>query len=123
MIWSGRVISALVSLLLIMDAVMKIVKAPAAMEGTTKLGYPAAVVPGIGVALLVSVVLYLLPATSVLGAILITGYMGGAVASNLRVGNPWLRYTLFPVYVGILLWAGLFLRDSRLRAMIPIREP
>ncbi len=122
MIWTGRVLSLLISLLLLMDAAMKIMKAQAAMEGTVRLGYPAEVIPGVGVTLLVATVLYMLPATSVFGAILITGYMGGAVATNLRVGNAWLGYTLFPVYVGILAWGGLFLRDERLRMLIPIRK-
>ncbi len=122
MIWTGRVLSLLISLLLLMDAAMKIMKAQAAMEGTVRLGYPAEVIPGVGVTLLVATVLYMLPPTSVFGAILITGYMGGAVATNLRVGNAWLGYTLFPVYVGILAWGGLFLRDERLRMLIPIRK-
>lgn len=122
MIWTGRVVSAVVSLLLLLDAMMKIMKAQAAVEGTVGVGYPAAVVPTIGILLLISVVLYVVPLTSMLGAILLTGYMGGAVATNLRVGNPLFSYTLAPVYVGILVWGGLFLREGRLRQLIPVRK-
>jgi hypothetical protein len=119
----GRVFSGVIALLLLMDAAMKIMKAGAAVEGTVTLGYPEGVIVGIGVALLISTVLYMVPATSMLGAILITGYRGGAVAANLRVGNPWLSYTLFPVYVGIAVWGALFLRDAQVQALIPVRKP
>jgi hypothetical protein len=94
----------------------------AALEGTVKAGYPEIVVAPIGIILLLSTLLYMVPRTSVLGAILLTGYLGGAVATNVRLLTPLLSYILVPVYTGILVWAGLFLRDGRLRALIPFRK-
>lgn len=118
MLWTGRVISALMVLFLLMDAGMKILKVPAVMEGSKQLGYPANTIVPIGTILLVCVVLYAVPRTAFLGALLLTGYLGGAVASNVRVGNPLVSYTLGPVYFGILVWAGLVLRDVRLRRIL-----
>jgi hypothetical protein len=114
--------SALPALFLLMDAVMKFAKPKMVVEGTVKLGYPEAVILPLGVVLLVSTLLYILPATSVLGAILLTGYLGGAVATHVRVGDPLFSHTLFPVYFGALLWGGLVLRDPRLRALLPLRK-
>jgi|SRR6185503_16676606 len=93
-----------------------------AVEAFGKLGYPVEFAAGIGILLLSCVALYLIPCTSVLGAILLTGYLGGAVASHIRVGNPWFSHALFPVYIGLLVWGGLYLRDQRLRALVPFRE-
>ena len=121
-LWAGRVITALVVLFLTFDSVLKIVKAAPAVEGTVRLGYPESVLVPIGLVLLVCTAFYLITQTSVLGAILLTGYLGGAVATNVRVGNPLFGYVLFPVYVGILLWLGLYLRDERLRALVPFRR-
>lgn len=118
-LWAGRILSALVILFLLMDAMMKVMKAAPAVQGTVGVGYPEGVVVGIGLALLVSTILYAIPQTSVLGAILVTGYLGGAVATNVRVGNPLFSFILAPVYVGILTWLGLYLRDPRLRALVP----
>jgi hypothetical protein len=120
-LWAGRIISALVVLFMLFDSSIKLVKLAPAVEGTAKLGYPVSIVLPLGIVLFVCTVLYAIPRTSILGAILLTGYLGGAVATNVRVGNPLLGYVLFPVYVGILLWLGLFLRDTRLRALIPLR--
>jgi hypothetical protein len=92
------------------------------LEGTARLGYSVSIVFPLGIVLLVCVVLYMIPRTSILGAILLTGYLGGAVASNVRVGNPLFGYILAPVYVAVLLWIGLFLRDSRVRELIPLRS-
>jgi hypothetical protein len=122
MLWTGRVISTLAVLFLLFDAAIKIMKVPAALEGTARIGYPLSVVFPLGIVLLACDALYAIPRTSILGAILLTGYLGGAVASNLRVGNPLLGYTLFPVYVGGLVWLGLYLRDDRLRGLIPMRS-
>ncbi|MCU1299640.1 MAG: Arginine/ornithine antiporter ArcD [Acidobacteriaceae bacterium] len=122
MLWAGRIISGLVILFLLFDATIKIIRLPPALEGTARLGFPTSVVLPLGITLLICVVLYMIPRTSVLGAILLTGYLGGAVASNVRVGNPLLGYILFPVYVAVLLWLGLFLRDDRVRALIPLRS-
>jgi hypothetical protein len=120
--WAGRIVSGLVILFLLMDAGMKIMKAAAAVQGTVRVGYPESVVVGIGLVLLASTILYAVPQTSVLGAILLTGYLGGAVATNVRVGNPLFSFVLAPVYVGILTWLGLYLRDPRLRALVPFRS-
>ena len=91
------------------------------VDGTLELGYPASVIFGLGVVLLVSTVLYVIPRTAVLGAILLTGYLGGAVATHVRVGNPLFSHVLFPTYLGALIWGGLWLRDRRVRALLPIR--
>jgi hypothetical protein len=121
-LWAGRILSGLMIAFLLLDSVMKLMRVAQAVQGTAQLGYPEQVVRTLGVVLLISVVLYAIPRTAVLGAILITGYLGGAVATQVRVGNPLFSYTLFPVYVGLLVWGGLFLRDSRLRALIPFRD-
>ena len=91
------------------------------VEGTVKLGYPVSVIFGLGIVLLASTLLYILPRTAVLGAILLTGYLGGAVASNLRIQGGWFAI-LFPVFFGALIWGGLYLRDARLRTLIPLRS-
>jgi DoxX-like family len=111
-------------LFLLADAIGKLWRPlPAAVvEGTTKLGFQVSAIPGIGAALLISTILYAIPRTSVLGAILLTGYLGGAVAVNVRVGNPLFSYILTPVYVGVFVWGGLFFRDSRVRALIPWKD-
>jgi hypothetical protein len=101
-----------------MDAVMKVMRVPAAVEGTTKVGYPAGVLIPLGIIQLVCLALYLIPRTRVLGAILWTGYLGGAVATHVRMGDPLFTHILFPVYVAVLLWGGLYLRDVRLRAVL-----
>ena len=112
--------SWLVAIMLLMDAVMKLMKPKFVVEGTMKVGYPEHVVVPLGIVLLVCTVLYLIPLTSVLGAILLTGYLGGAVATHVRVGDPMFSHGLFPVYFGILLWWGLLLRDVRLRSLLPL---
>lgn len=117
-LWAGRIVSALVVVFLLVDAVMKVMKARVSVEGTIELGYPESVVFGIGVLLLVCTLLYVIPRTSILGAILLTGYLGGAVATQVRVGNPLFTHVLFAVYVGVMVWGGLFLRDNRLRTLI-----
>ena len=121
MLWTGRIMSALVLLFLLMDGVMKLVNPAPVVEGMTKLGYPLHLTSVIGIVLLVCVAVFAIPRTSVLGAILLTGYLGGAVASQLRVGLPLLSNVLAPVYIGVLIWGGLFLRDERLRALVPLR--
>ena len=123
-LWAGRILSGLVVLFLLMDAGFKLVKPlpAAAVQAFGQLGYPVGLAAGIGILLLACVVLYAVPRTSVLGAILLTGYLGGAVASHVRVGDPWFSHALFPVYIGTLIWGGLYLRDERLRALIPWRS-
>ena len=92
-----------------------------AVEATAQLGYPEGVILGLGVIELVCLIVYLVPSTAVLGAVLWTGYLGGAVATHVRVGNPLLSHTLFPIYVATFLWLGLWLRDQRLRSVLPLR--
>jgi len=121
-LWAGRIISALPVLFLLMDGVMKLVKPAVVVEATVKLGYPESTIFSMGIVLLACTVLYVIPVTSVLGAILLTGYLGGAVATHLRVGDPLFTHTLFPVYLGILIWGGLYWRDARLRTLIPLRK-
>jgi hypothetical protein len=121
-LWAGRIVSGLAVAFLLLDAVMKVMKAQVSVEGTIQLGYPVSIVVGLGVLLLVCTLLYLIPQTSILGAILLTGYLGGAVATQVRVGNPLFSRVLFPVYVGMMVWGGLFFRDNRLRALIPVRS-
>ena len=121
-IWIGRVLSALAILFLLFDCVIKLLQLPVAVEGTTQLGYPASVVLGIGVVELACLVLYVIPRTSVFGAILFTGYLGGAIATHVRIGSPLFTHVLFPIYVAVLLWGGLYAREDRLRALIPVRR-
>jgi hypothetical protein len=121
-LWAGRIMSALAILFLLFDSVIKVMKLAPAVEGTTQLGYPESVVVGIGIIELVCFVVYLIPRTSVLGAILLTGYFGGAVASHVRIGSPLFTHVLFPIYVAVLIWGGLVLREGRLRALIPLRS-
>lgn len=119
-VWAGRVLSGIAVLFLLMDATMKVLAVPVAVAGTVKIGYPASVIVPLGIVQLVCLALYLIPRTSVLGAILWTGYLGGAVATHVRVGDPLFSHILFPTYVATLLWAGLWLRDRRLRELLPV---
>ncbi len=119
---AGRVLSALATLFLLFDGIVKAVKASVAVDATVQLGYPESAVVVIGIIELVCLALYVMPRTSVLGAILLTGYLGGAVATHVRVGSPLLSHTLFPLYVAALIWGGLFVREQRLRALIPVRR-
>jgi fucose permease len=114
--------SALPVLFLLMDGVMKLLKPEFVVKETVQLGYPESIILGLGIVLLVCVILYVIPRTAVLGAILLTGYLGGAVATHARVGDPLISHTLFPLYFAILLWGGLYLREDRLRELIPLRR-
>ena len=118
----GLALTGFVTLFLAFDTVIKLLALAPAVQGTTELGYPAYTVTWIGIIELVCLVLYLVPRTSVLGALLLTGHLGGAVATHLRVGSPLWSHTLFPVYVALLVWAGLYLRDDRLRQLVPLRR-
>jgi hypothetical protein len=121
MLWAGRIISTIFTLFMLMDAVMKLIQPEAVVKGTVELGYPQTSILGMGIALLISTVLYAIPRTAVLGAILLTGYLGGAVATHVRVSAG--AFTIsFPVIFAVMIWLGLFLRDSRLRALIPLRS-
>ena len=121
MLWTGRIISALPVLFLLVDGVMKLLKPRVVVDATVQLGYPESVILGLGIVLITCTVLYIIPPTSGLGAILLTGYLGGAVATHVRVGEG-LFPVLFPVIVGVLIWGGLYLRNERVRALIPLRS-
>ena len=121
-LWAGRILSGLAVLFLVFDATVKVLQLPMALQGTRQLGYPESVVFGLGIVQLVCLIAYLVPRTSVLGAVLWTGYFGGAVATHVRVGHPLFTHALFPVYLAGFLWAGLWLRDERLRAVFPVRN-
>jgi len=118
---AGYVLTGLVAAFLTFDTVMKLLQLAPAVQGTTELGYPAGTVVVIGAIELVCLVLYLIPPTSVLGALLLTGYLGGAIATHVRIGSPLPTHTLFPIYVALLVWGGLYLRESRLRTLLPFR--
>jgi hypothetical protein len=120
-LWTGRVLSTLTTLFLLMDGVMKLFKPKFVVDATIQLGYREDVIVGLGIVLTTCTILYVIPRTSVLGAILLTGYLGGAVASHLRAGaGPF--PVLFPAIFGMLVWGGLVLRDSRLRLVLPLRH-
>jgi len=121
-VYTGRVLSGLVALFLTFDAVMKFVNPAPVIEASAHLGLPNNLVFGIGATLLICTILYAIPRTSVLGAILLTGYLGGAVLSHLRVGDPLFSHVLFPSYMGVILWGGLYLREPRLRALLPLKS-
>ena len=121
MLRAGWVASALPALFLLVDGIMKLMKPAIVVETTIQLGYPEDVIPALGIVLLACMVLYLIPRTSVLGAIVVTGYLGGAVATHVRVGDG-LFSIFFPIILSVLLWGGLVLRDERLRALLPLRK-
>ena len=116
-LWTGRIISALPALFLLIDGIMKLVKPAVVVEATVQLGYPESVIVGLGAVLIACTILYLIPRTAVLGAILLTGYLGGAVATHVRVGGP-VFPIIFPVILGAMLWGGLYLRDQRVRSLV-----
>ena len=116
-IWIGRALTTIAVLFLVMDATIKILKLPAAIDSTVQVGYSAGVVLPLGLLELALLVVYLIPRVAPLGAVLWTGYFGGAVATHLRVGDPLFTHVLFPTYIGAMLWAGLWLRDVRVRAL------
>jgi hypothetical protein len=121
-LWTGRVMTGLPILFLLIDGIMKLLKPEVVVTATLQLGYPETVIVGLGILLLACVILYAIPRTSILGAILLTGYLGGAVATHVRVGDPLFSHTLFPVYLGVLIWGGLILREPRLGALFPLRK-
>src|SRR5258708_27806033 len=122
-IWAGRVMSGLVILFLLLDGGMKLIPLDVVLKASEPLGIPGDLARTLGVLTLVCTLLYAFPRTSVLGAILLTGYLGCAIATHLRVGDPLFTHVLFPTYLGVLLWGGLYLREPRLRALFPLRSP
>ena len=121
-LWAGRIMSGLGVAFLLMDGVMKLFKPAVVREAFSRLGYPESEIIGIGVLLLMCTALYLIPRTSIFGALLLTGFLGGAVATHVRVGDPLLSHALFPTYIAALLWVGLYLREPRLRALVPLKS-
>jgi hypothetical protein len=121
-LWTGRVISGLAVAFLVFDSIGKLLEVQPVIDGTRQLGYPPEIAFNLGVILLSCVLAYLVPRTSVPGAVLLTGYLGGAVASHARIGSPLFSHVLFPTYVAALLWGGLILRDARLHAFLPWRD-
>ena len=118
LVWIGRILSGLPVLFMVFSAVAKLLKPAQVIEGFQKLGYPDHTILPIGVTELLCTILYVIPQTSVLGAILLTAYLGGATATHVRVGEPFFG----PIVMGMVAWLGLFLRDSRLRALLPLRS-
>ena len=120
-LWAGRILSGLAVAFLLFDISFKILQPPMAIEANAELGYPASVILPIGLIEIACLTAYLVPQTSVLGAVLWTGYLGGAIATHVRVGNPLLSHTLFPIYLALFIWGGIWLRDEKLRAVFPLR--
>ncbi|HEY1963886.1 MAG TPA: DoxX family protein [Acidobacteriaceae bacterium] len=121
-LWTGRVLSILTILFLLFDGIMKLVRPVPVTQAMTQLGFPQHLSIPIGVILLLCTALYAIRSTSVLGAVLLTGYLGGAVVSQLRIGASLFGSTLFPIYFAVLMWAGIYLQEPRLRAFIPVRK-
>jgi len=121
-LWTSYALSGIAVLFMIFDTGIKLLRESHAIEGTIQLGYPDSTVVTIGIIEAVCLVLYLIPRTSVFGMIVMTGYLGGAVATHVRLENPLFSHILFSVYIAILLWGGLYLREQRLRELIPFRK-
>jgi len=121
--WTGRVLTTLAATFLFFDASIKLVLIQPVVESSERLGYPVHTMLGIGLTLFVCTLLYVIPRSAALGAVLLTGYLGGAIATHVRVEDPLFSHTLFPAFVGTLVWSGLFLRDARLWAFFPWRHP
>ena len=119
---AGLVVSALPVMFLIFDSVIKLANIAPVVEAFAHLGYPDSLAHGIGLLELACLVAYIFPRTAVIGAVLLTGFLGGAISSHVRIGDPLFSHVLFPVYVGALLWAGLFLREPRLSELLPLRK-
>lgn len=119
---AGRVMTGLAVLFMTVDGLGKVLKVAPVVEGTVGLGYPETALVGIGLAELLCVAVFAFPPTTVLGAVLLTGYLGGAVATHVRIGSPVLTHVLFPTYVAAMIWGGLYLREARLRPLVPLRH-
>jgi hypothetical protein len=115
----GRVLSGLAIAFLTFDSAGKLLQVQPVIDGTVQLGYPTSIIVPLGIVLLSCVLAYAIPRTSAIGALLLTGYLGGAVATHARMSDPLLSHTLFPIYVAVIVWAGLVLRDARLRILLP----
>ena len=122
--WLGRIVSSLVIVFLLFDGAIKLVPWPVVTETMDKMGYGSSetLARSLGIITIVCTVLYAIPPTSILGAILLTGYLGGAMASHVRIGSPLFSHVLFGLYLGVMVWGGLWLRDRGLRSLIPFRR-
>jgi hypothetical protein len=121
-VWAGRVLSAFAVVFLAFDGAIKLMRLPAVLEATVQLGFPLSSIVPIGLTLLVCTLIYVIPRTSVVGSVLLTGYLGGAVAAQVRAGNPMFEM-VFPIITGTVVWTGVFLRDRRVRALLAPQEP
>lgn len=121
-LWTGRILSGGVTLFLLFDSVLKFFPLDVVAETSQQLGIPVALAPMLGVILLACTLLYAWPRTALLGAVLLTGYLGGAIFTHLRVGSPLFTHLFFGVYLGLMIWGGLWLRDAKLRAIFPWRH-
>jgi len=121
-LWAGRILSGVAVLFLLFDGVIKVMVIVPVVESMARLGWPVRLAPALGILELLLIAVYLIPRTSILGAILLTGYLGGAVATHVRIGDPLFTHALFPIYVAVLLWGGLFLRDDRVRTLMAPRS-
>lgn len=119
---AGRIITGLIAVFLVFDAVIHLLKPAPVVEAFAKLGFPIRFAVPLGITELAGILLYVIPSTSILGAIFLTGYLGGAIAIQLLSGNPFFGEVLFPAYVGVFLWGGIYLRDEKVRALIPFRS-
>jgi hypothetical protein len=121
MLWTGRILSGLIALLFVFDGVGHLMKPAPVVEAFARLGYPLSASVGIGILALICTAIYVTPRTSIFGAILMTGYLGGAVSTHVRAGST-LFETIFPVILGTLMWAGIYVRDAQLRKLLPVRR-
>ena len=121
-IWAGRVMSGTVVAFLLFDGIIKLIPLDIVVTTSEQLGIPTHLARTLGVLTLIGTILYAIPRTSVLGAVLLTGYLGGAIYTHLRIGSPVFSHLLFGVYLGLMIWGGLYLRDGRVRALIPFRR-
>ena len=121
-LWTGRVLSTVAILFMLFDTVIHAMRGPQVVQGFAQLGFPLSIAIPLSTIEFIGIVLYVFPRTSALGAILLTGYLGGAVAAQVRIGAPLLGFVLAPVYVALFLWVGLYLRDERVRAVFPVRR-
>jgi len=120
-LWTGRVMSGLVIAFLLMDGAMKLIPLQVVIDTSQQMAIPLDIIRTLGVLTLAGTLLYAWPRTSVLGAIILTGYLGGAIYAHFRLADPLFTHTLFGVYLGLLIWGGLYLRDPRVRALLPLR--
>ncbi len=121
-LWAGRVLSGIAIVSMLFDSLTKILKVDAVVKASAQFGYPVSLLSAIGLILLVCLVIYVIPRTSILGALLITGYLGGAVEANLRIGTPLFSNALFPIYFAVIVWGGLYLRERRVREIFSLRK-